>query len=210
MAGESKSTILIAIISALSAVVVALITTYGTIAVSQPEAKKVKKELEEISNFQLIANLPVGTIVPSMFQPSLFAEAVGDPSVFDPAKSKWVLADGQKDITRSRYGKWLGNTRFTPDLRGMFLRGMNEGRDDGKEDTEKNRAAGDYQQDALKEHGHKTDASNLSWDKQSDVGYRSNNENSARQAGVYEVTGAIAADETRPRNVAVYFYIKIN
>ena len=136
MAGESKSTILIAIISAISAVVVAVITTYGTIAVSQPEAKKVKKELEEISDLQLITNLPVGTIVPSMLQPSLFSEVVGDPSVFNPEKNKWVLADEQKDITRSRYGKLLNNTRYTPDLRGMFLRGMNEGRDDGKQDPE--------------------------------------------------------------------------
>ena len=90
MAGETKSTILIAIISAISAVVVAVITTYGTIAVSEPEAKKVKKELEEISDLQRIANLPIGTIVPSMLPPSLFAKVVGDPSVFDPEKSKWV------------------------------------------------------------------------------------------------------------------------
>jgi hypothetical protein len=92
----------------------------------------------------------------------------------------------------------------------MFLRGMNEGRDDGEQDPKQNRTAGDYQQDALQKHGHRTDASKLLWDKQSDVGYRSNNENSARPAGVYEVTGAVTADETRPKNVSVYFYIKIN
>ena len=55
-----------------------------------------------------------------MFQPSLFATAVGDPSVFDPEKSKWVLADHEKDIRNSNYGKLL-NQRYTPDLRGMFL-----------------------------------------------------------------------------------------
>ncbi len=42
MAKETKSTILIATISAISAIVIAVITTYGTIAVSAPEDKKVK------------------------------------------------------------------------------------------------------------------------------------------------------------------------
>lgn len=48
MAQETKSTILIAIISAISAIFVAAITTYGTIAVSAPEAKKLKEELKVI------------------------------------------------------------------------------------------------------------------------------------------------------------------
>ncbi len=130
MARETKSTILVAIIGAMSAVVIAVITTYGTIAVSAPEALKVKKELEDISDLQKIANLPIGTIVPSMLYPSQFAKAVGD---LDRTTSHWVLADGQKDITTSQYGQ-LSNKTKTPDLRGMFLRGVNEGRDDGEQD----------------------------------------------------------------------------
>ena len=211
MAEKTKSTILIAVISAISAVVVAVITTYGTIAVSEPEAKKVKMELEEMSDFKRVANLPIGTIAPSMLPPSLFAEAVGDPAVFDPEKSRWVLADKQKDITRSRYGKLLGNTRYTPDLRGMFLRGMNEGRDDNKQDPEQNRSAGHYQPDALQEHGHKTTATGFLWGANSEVGYTSDKRaKNAPIASVSAVTGADAEDETRPKNVAVYYYIKIN
>lgn len=209
MKKQTKSTVMIAMISAISAVVIAVITTYGTIAVSEPEAKKVKKELEEISDLQLIANLPIGTIVPSMLHPSLFAKVVGDPPVFNPEKSKWVLADKEKDITISRYGKLFNNTRYTPDLRGMFLRGMNEGRNDGEQDPDQDRTPGHYQQDALEEHGHSTTATEWNWNKKGNAGYTSR-ANNAPIASVTTVTDAKAADETRPKNVAVYFYIKIN
>ena len=127
MTGESKSTILIATISGMTAIVIALITTYGTIAVSAPEAKKVKKELEEISDLQLMSNLPIGTVAPSMLKPSLFAEAVGDVDRDTPA---WVFADGRTIAATSRYSQKSGET-VVPDLRGMFLRGLNEGRNDG-------------------------------------------------------------------------------
>lgn len=211
MSEQGKSTILIAVISAMSAVVVAVITTYGTIAVSEPEAKKVKQELEEISDLQYIANLPIGSIVPSMLPPSLFAKVVGDPPVFNPEKSKWVLADKERDITISRYGKLLNNTRYTPDLRGMFLRGLNEGRNDGEEDPEQERTAGDYQQDALQQHGHETDAKTLKYDDTTtNLGYKSEGNAHAPAARVTKVKDAKTADETRPKNVAVYFYIKIN
>jgi len=215
MAKQDKSTILIATISAISAVVIAVITTYGTIAVSAPEARKVKKELEQISDLQKIANLPIGTIMPSMLHPGVFAKTVGDPSVFDPETSKWVLADGQKDITNSQYGKLLANTRFTPDLRGMFLRGLNEGRKDDKRDPDDQRKPGDYQGDALQRHRHDTDAFKLDrhiGQDTKELGYTSRGGADAGKANVTTVTGerVNVADETRPKNVAVYYYIKIN
>ena len=219
MKGQTKSTVLIAMISAISAVVIAVITTYGTIAVSEPEAKKVKKELKEISDLQLIANLPIGTIVPSMLGPSTFAKAVGD---LDRTTSKWVLADGQSIAATSRYSQ-LSNKTKTPDLRGMFLRGVNEGRKDGEQDPD-DRKPGDYQQDALQQHGHKTDARKLKWGEfeendpnATDLGYTSKGKAHAPIASVTFVTPlkdakvtTRTAVETRPKNVAVYFYIKVN
>jgi len=106
-------------------------------------------------------NLPLGTIIPSMLDPKEFAETVGDPPEFDSKKSKWVLADGQKDIKNSQYGVLPGNKRF-PDLRGMFLRGMNV---DGKGlDPDQSREVGDVQEDALQEHGHETTATGYQYD----------------------------------------------
>lgn len=207
MARDAKSTIAVAAISALSAVAIALITTYGTIAISAPRVREVRQELQGLPDLARIANLPIGTIVPSMLPPSLFAREVGDPSVFDPEQSKWVLADSRQDITLSRYGPLLGNTARTPDLRGMFLRGMNV---EGGADPDV-RKAGDAQPDALQKHAHTTTARGFLFnDTSTDYGYTSAGAAHAPTASVETVTGANTADETRPKNVAVYFYIKIN
>ena len=203
MATETKSTISIAIISAISAVVIAVITTYGTIAVSAPEAKKVKKELEEISDLKLITNLPIGTIVPSMLEPTVFAEAVGD---VDRDTPDWVLADGDKDITNSLYGQ-LSHNRTPPDLRGVFLRGMNEGRNDGKQDPQSDRNAGDYQPDTLARHRH-----GMVWHWRSFEGSKDRAPTTAVNYCNKGLCDSLfeGGKETRPKNVAVYFYIKIN
>ena len=70
--------------------------------------------------------MPVGTVISSMLNPREFAETVGDPnpSDFDPAVSRWALADGESIDATSRYSQLTDETT-TPDLRGMFLRGMN-------------------------------------------------------------------------------------
>ena len=204
MAEGTKSTILIAAISAVSAIVVAAITTYGTIAVSAPEARKVKAELQDISNLEKIANMPIGTILPSMLRPTEFAKEVGD---LDRKQVQWTLADGAKDITHSRYGQLSGNTK-PPDLRGMFLRGVEDGRQPG-----------DYQADALQVHGHVTDALKVGQYVDRDtkeLGYTTRGGADIGTASVTAVThipgekDVNIADETRPKNVAVYFYIKIN
>ncbi len=198
MAKQDKSTILIAAISAASAIVVAAVTTYGTIAVSAPAAKKVKQEIDA----QQIRNLPVGTIVSSMLQPTKFAEAVGD---VDRTPPEWVLADGQKDITNSRYGQLTGN-RTPPDLRGMFLRGMNEGRNDGMQDPDGSRKAGEPQKDSFQKHSHIIGSR---WATPGNRAYKfSEDPGSTNPANFRTIDeGGL---ETRPRTVAVYYYIKVN
>jgi hypothetical protein len=147
--------------------------------------------------------IPVGTIIASMLKPNIFADIIGDPDPFDSADSKWALADN-KNVAGSEYAKKV-DTKL-PDLGGMFLRGINT--KDGKEDPEGVRPAGRPQDDALQEHGHQTDARKHGWGK-SGQGYTTRG-GEAPKAEVTTVTGANAADETRPKNVAVYFYIKIN
>jgi hypothetical protein len=226
MAGASRSNVVVAVIGALSAVAVAWITTNRTIASSEstfsgvqadlgeiePRVEDLRMHLDRIATLGLAEGVPIGTTVPSMQPPDAFAMVVGDPppDSFDPRKSRWVLADGQQDVSGSRYGNLLYQKR-PPDLRGMFLRGINEGRSDGRQDPQQDRAAGDYQADALQDHHHQTDATAFAWsDKSTDYGYTSKGAAHAPLANVTNVTDGRVADETRPRNVAVYFYIKIN
>jgi hypothetical protein len=167
-------------------------------------------------------NLPIGTIMASMLEPSLFAEKVGDTDPFDPKKSKWTLADGREVPTDSNYYKFTRESSV-PDLRGMFLRGMNV---KGGQDPEKHRKPGYPQKDALQQHGHETTAtgfqSNVK-DKDSkyqwggkDLGYTSVGNADLIPGKVSKAISITGADEdyllqeTRPKNVAVYFYIKIN
>lgn len=175
-------------------------------------AKEIKKELGTVSDIKKSANLPIGSIISSMLDSSRFAETVGDDTnSFKSTKNKWVLADGQKDLTGSKYHELTGK-KHTPDLRGMFLRGMNVGRDDGKQDPKQERTVGDYQEDAILEHEHNTNALTFRWDdKTTNYGYTSAGTAHAPVASVTTVKDKkTAAEETRPRNVAVYFYIKIN
>jgi len=153
--------------------------------------------LEEILNLKKIANLPIGTIIASMLDPNSFAESVADTN-----RTTWVLADG-RDVKESGYCQLTGSPK-TPDLRGMFLRGVNKGRSDA--DPEINRTVGSYQADAFKSHKHKL----------SD--YRVGAEDAGKRVAVLDPsskkveshTMSEGFPETRPKNVAVYFYIKIN
>ena len=186
----------------------------------ETQAEEIGRRLGEISDLKKIANLPVGTIIPSMLDSRLFAVAVGDdPNHFNPGNSNWVLADGKENITKSRYGQLSGRTT-PPDLRGMFLRGINYGRNDGREDPN-DREPGSYQKDALQEHDHKTTAtgyqykvrdedSHYKWGS-ADLGYVGDGDADIVPADVTSVRDPRKSDEeTRPKNVAVYFYIKIN
>lgn len=164
--------------------------------------------------------LPIGTIIPSMLDPNEFSKTVVDPRDLDPVRSKWALADGKKDITGSLYAQVTGKTR-PPDLRGMFLRGMNV-RGEGA-DPDKQRKAGNRQKDAFQQHYHETTAtgyqrnvpnktSKYTWGKNKDLGYTSDGDADIVPGEVLKPIGGAnyVPEETRPKNVAVYFYIKIN
>lgn len=158
----------------------------------------------------------VGNIQASVLTPEQFATAVGDADAFDPVINKWVLADG-RDITGSKLAELSGET-LVPDLRGMFLRGLNVGRADGLQDPDgTNRRSGDLQEDQFQGHGHIHE-----------VGSNGNAYSYGTFQGVYGTNyyagptrvlrpstldpygDAKYGTETRPKNVAVYYYIKIN
>lgn len=174
--------------------------------------------LPSVDSIVLSAASPIGTIVTSMLPPNRYGEVTGDSNGFLANVAKWVPADGRR-VAGSKYADLIDSR--VPDLRGMFLRGMNafepsSPRDDGKEDPEEDRRAGAYQADSLKSHKHPIPGF---------IGGRGQARQKGLSGGTSPATVAPRTNEkisqftndnsdggkeTRPRNIAVYYYIRIN
>jgi len=159
----------------------------GRIDSLKSENTNLKAQIDTLKN---IALLPIGTVMATMVQ-------------MDTLNEIWVLADGR--VATTEYFQATGNSNV-PDLRGMFLRGLNVGRADGKEDPDPDfegniRIAGSYQADTLKSHSHTEDLS---------TGDNVDIFNGGPFGGNHIVqTGKTGGAETRPRNMAVYWYVKV-
>lgn len=148
--------------------------------------------------------LPIGTIVASMYAPNNEGYMKNPDGSVD---TKWVIAAGQPGI---------------PDLRGMFLRGMNATRADGKQDPDGNsRVVGSYQEDVFKSHNHPVNLTSETYGlirktrtddtKNTTVG-DTDKDNVGTEPDVIAPPYPLPLEggsETRPKNVAVYYYIKI-
>jgi hypothetical protein len=171
-----------------------------------------QQQLDELRN-KLV---PVGTIIASMLPPNEFRELYG---------SVWVLANGQDRFANeegefllkadSEYGRILckdiqNSSECTlPDLRGMFLRGINMGRSDGLQDPEGERQAKSFQDDSFESHTHELTQPVLCH--RDYCGATGEDLNSGGWASHQKVPlTSVGGSETRPKNVAVYYYIKIN
>lgn len=194
-----KQGVFVAIISG----VFGLLASVVQIAISKPAT-----EGKVIALFD--KRLPVGTIVASIIEPRLFSKEAGDSGNFDPKTSTWVPADG-RDVAGSHYAESV--TPLTPDLRGMFLRGLNytdsnRVRSDGKQEPVGDaRKAGQDEPDDFKRHTHPV----------ADTGPTgvigpgpAHVIQSSAQPGPSSLIGETGGTETRPRNVAVFYYLKIN
>ena len=144
----------------------------------------------QIDTIKSIALLPIGTVLATMVQ-------------MDTLNEIWALADGR--TANTEYFEAIGNANL-PDLRGMFLRGLNAGRADGKEDPDgASRVAGSYQPDSLKSHAHAVS-----------VWYNAGTQNGwCIEVGEHPFdvhnspTSSIGGLETRSRNSAVFWYVKV-
>lgn len=64
----------------------------------------------------------------------------------------WIISDG-RSVTGSRYSSITGSANV-PDLRGVAIRGKNNGRSDGNQNPDGDLALGTYQGDLFTQHDH--------------------------------------------------------
>ena len=189
--------------------------------------QQLEKNIEkEFQNLKLKA-LPIGTIIASMLEFERFQNIAGNA---------WKPADGRKVSAKSKYATLTGNTTL-PDLRGMFLRGLNQfdpvkgpRLDKYKDPDGSRRKTGKPQEDATslpknKENPFKGNAvsagdhSHIYFKARREGGRTGSNERSSSEgsstgsSGSHTHTVLITAggdSETRPVNIAVVYYIKID
>lgn len=137
----------------------------------------------------------VGAIQSAMIDESQFQDQFG---------TGWVLADG-RSVAGSKYAAITGRANI-PDLRGMTLRGKNNGRSDGNQNPDGDSALGTYQADELKQHKH---SYTVNYNSGAISGAQGNTPNSG--ANIFTGnTGDTGGNETRVKNVTVNYFIRIN
>lgn len=165
--------------------------------------------------------VPIGTIVASTlnFEQFSFTTKNNEKSpggIWTSAKSRWAPCDG-RPISNSKY-QTIASRNNAPDLRGVFLRGANSFDPNWTVQPEKpeqlnpdNTPPNEYQDDAFESHNHPI--SNQSQDfafRTSGMGIQSNSGTEVQWTKPNISVGNRGANETRPNNVTIYYYIKIN
>lgn len=230
----------VAIVGGVVSVVVALITAFtqtkATLENEKPAFIEDARSQLEVS----VTGVPVGTVVASMISPKEFAELVGDSTNFDTRTSNWVPVDG-RSVAGSRYASAATST--VPDMRGMFIRGLNYSekdlvRTDGYADSNSNRVVGSLQDDSTKlpnidfildskgmhyhlqgyddtaisgKFGKADGGSNAGrYEHSPDASAAGNSSAKTNDSGDHTHIIAGGDPETRPKNIALFYYIKIN
>jgi hypothetical protein len=154
----------------------------------------------------------LGTVIASVLHFDQLCQAMNENPAFKAATSTFCPCDG-RSITGSQLAKGT-NIKDAVDLRGRFIRGLNEiysadapvldihsADEDGTL-----RKVGDYQADLFKNHSHQS---------RTGSGFNAGGGGApyARNDAGFNVlteTTLAGGSETRPRNIALYFYMKIN
>jgi len=169
-------------------------------------------------------SLPIGTIISSNFKYDTFLEANQYKKTDNMSKATWIPCDG-RNVSASKYGKFSG---VVPDLRGVFLRNVNDynvpfdGVGKVKEDQANpdNTVAGVLQHDSYQSHFHNSQIAEnrTGFPKESEdsspglaphQSYWRGNKNLDSPVSI-AATSPSGGNETRPKNISVYYYIKIN
>jgi len=189
---------------------------YGTTRQTRSVVDLIKSDTQFRAELGLQLAVPVGSVLSSMLSPADFATAVGDPRSFSPTTNQWSPADG-RSVGGSGYEATTSSSTV-PDLRGLFLRGLNQfdahmgSRIDGFEDPNGNtRRAGDTQADIVGTHSHRFGfgpAGMSQLGNGPDIPVVHPNHPGVTANPLH--TGTAGGAETRPRNSAVYYYVRIN
>lgn len=167
---------------------------------------------------------PLGTVISSMLDWEKFQIATESNKesggTWKSESSYWSPCDGRK-VPDSAFEDLTSQTNV-PDLRGVFLRGLNVFDPYGemgiipkvlpaRKDVVDGRTVGSFQEDELKSHSHTTSLYGSTGGgvnfadpikiASTDQGLRYSNANTVN---------AFGGIETRPKNVSIYYYIKIN
>lgn len=148
---------------------------------------------------QALSARGVGQIVASMLSVTKFQET------YNINGEQWELAKGQDAPPDSRYRTDVGEK--LPDLRGVFLRGKNHGREVATGNPEGDPDVGAYQKDEVVTHTHGLTQLDIGGGE--DDG-RSDNVRAKYKNKVEETTDPYGGKETRPRNVTVNYFIRVN
>lgn len=172
-------------------------------------------------SFSTNREMPLGTIVTSVlnFEQFSFVSKNNEKSpggIWTSNKSKWAPCDG-RPLPNSKYSKVSSRTN-APDFRGIFLRGLNSFDPTytiqptiPSQLNPDNTPAGVYQQDEFKSHTHGvTDHSNRFAYKKPGMGIQSNKGDEVQFDKPNISINSSGGNETRPKNVSVFYYIKIN
>jgi len=153
------------------------------------------------------SEIPIGTIIASTFE----------PKIFEDRNPGWKLANGTDVDSETGYALVTNSVKL-PDLRGVFLRGMNVGLTGTYADPENDRVAGLRQQAQYPSHDHRFRAV-INGHPSSDngrfstaYGYIVHDKSPTGRSDRREhinVSSAGAGQDLRPDNVAVYFYIYV-
>ncbi|UBB89935.1 hypothetical protein J4771_00870 [Candidatus Kaistella beijingensis] len=183
-------------------------------------------------------DFPVGTIITSYLSWDEFQKVTQnnlnnpDGDKWNSKFSKWAPCDGRAITSDAGIARATENLTNMPDLRGVFLRGLNIFDDreyrngvspvsQSQKDPE-NRIRGVIQEDAFKKHNHGGGAHihNIHGETGSAGGkgsiHTGDNRSSTQWDGnpnfgnSGEIINSEGDKETRPKNIAVYYYIRIN
>lgn len=186
------------------------------VAGTTTKASDMNAQLQYLAN-AIDALVPVGTVISSFVAPS---------GEYLPGSALWAFADGT-----CPYAAYTAAGGLFPDMRGQFIRGVNMTRADGYQDPDAAsrttltpidaNKAGSIQKDALQGHAH-------DWTHQwggnngpSGTIGTSTSSSGVDNASIEDATHPMTivtdrahgsprvAAETRPSNVAVYWYIKV-